>query len=50
MRDVVRCWTDDGSSCEVPASVVMAGVPAGDGRRGLRSVDVTSVQMANWSR
>jgi CBS domain-containing protein len=20
MRDVVRCWTDDGASCEVPAS------------------------------
>ncbi len=19
MRDVVRCWTDDGASCEVPA-------------------------------
>ena len=19
MRDIVRCWTDDGASCEVPA-------------------------------
>lgn len=21
MRDIVRCWTDDGASCEVPAAV-----------------------------
>lgn len=48
MRDVVRCWTDDGSSCELPASVVMTGAPAGDSRRGLRSVEVTSVQAASW--
>jgi predicted transcriptional regulator len=48
MRDVVRCWTDDGSSCELPASVVMPGAPAGDSRRGLRSVEVTSVQAASW--
>ncbi len=20
MRDIVRCWTDDGSSCELPAT------------------------------
>jgi hypothetical protein len=20
MRDIVRCWTDDGAICEVPAS------------------------------
>lgn len=48
MRDVVRCWTDDGSSCELPASVVMPSAPAGDSRRGLRSVEVTSVQEASW--
>lgn len=48
MRDVVRCWTDDGSSCELPASVVVPSAPAGDSRRGLRTVDVTSVQAASW--
>jgi hypothetical protein len=21
MRDIVRCWTDDGAICDVPASV-----------------------------
>jgi signal-transduction protein with cAMP-binding, CBS, and nucleotidyltransferase domain len=26
VRDVVRCWTDDGAICEVPAS---AGAPTG---------------------
>jgi hypothetical protein len=25
VRDVVRCWTDDGASCEVPPSAVGAG-------------------------
>jgi signal-transduction protein with cAMP-binding, CBS, and nucleotidyltransferase domain len=34
MRDVVRCWTDDGSSCELPAAV--AGPAAVESRRGLR--------------
>ncbi len=48
MRDVVRCWTDDGSSCELPASVALPSAPAGDSRRGLRSVEVTSVQVASW--
>jgi CBS domain-containing protein len=23
VRDVVRCWTDDGASCQVPASVAL---------------------------
>lgn len=50
MRDVVRCWTDDGSSCELPTSVALPSVPAGDSRRGLRSVEVTSVQVASWER
>lgn len=48
MRDVVRCWTEDGSSCELPASVALPSAPAGDSRRGLRSVEVTSVQVASW--
>jgi len=34
MRDVVRCWTDDGSSCELPAAV--AGPAHVESRRGLR--------------
>ena len=25
VRDVVRCWTDDGASCEVPQSPAVAG-------------------------
>jgi len=25
VRDIVRCWTDDGASCEVPESVAFAG-------------------------
>jgi CBS domain-containing protein len=25
MRDIVRCWTDDGAICEVPPSVAYAG-------------------------
>ena len=25
VRDVVRCWTDDGASCEVPQSTAVAG-------------------------
>jgi CBS domain-containing protein len=25
VRDVVRCWTDDGAICEVPASPAVAG-------------------------
>ena len=25
VRDVVRCWTDDGAICDVPASPVVAG-------------------------
>jgi signal-transduction protein with cAMP-binding, CBS, and nucleotidyltransferase domain len=37
MRDIVRCWTDDGSSCELPAAVTAQAVPEGDSRRGLRS-------------
>jgi len=24
VRDIVRCWTDDGASCEVPASAAFA--------------------------
>ena len=48
MRDVVRCWTEDGSSCELPASVALPSAPAVDSRRGLRSVEVTSVQVASW--
>lgn len=38
MRDIVRVWTDDGSSCELPAPVGVRPVPAGESRRGLRSV------------
>ena len=34
MRDVVRSWTDDGSSCELPAEV--AGPVRVESRRGLR--------------
>ena len=37
MRDIVRCWTDDGSSGELPAAVTAQAVPEGDSRRGLRS-------------
>jgi CBS domain-containing protein len=48
MRDVVRCWTDDGSSCDLPASVALPADPGGDSRRGLRSVAVTRVQVASW--
>jgi len=48
MRDVVRCWTDDGSSCELPASVALPAAPGADSRRGLRSVEVTSAQVAGW--
>ena len=31
MRDIVRVWTDDGASCDLPASVSPAGeaAPAG---------------------
>jgi CBS domain-containing protein len=25
MRDVVRCWTDDGAICDIPAPVTLAG-------------------------
>ena len=25
MRDIVRCWTDDGAICEVPASAALTG-------------------------
>jgi CBS domain-containing protein len=25
MRDIVRCWTDDGAICEVPASAALSG-------------------------
>ncbi len=25
VRDIVRCWTDDGASCEVPESAAFAG-------------------------
>jgi CBS domain-containing protein len=25
MRDIVRCWTEDGASCEVPASAGVSG-------------------------
>jgi CBS domain-containing protein len=25
MRDIVRCWTDDGAICEVPASAAISG-------------------------
>jgi CBS domain-containing protein len=25
MRDIVRCWTDDGAICEVPASAAVGG-------------------------
>ncbi len=39
MRDIVRVWTDDGSSCELPASVAAQAAPEGDSRRGLRSVE-----------
>jgi CBS domain-containing protein len=28
VRDVVRCWTDDGAICEVPASAGMGATPA----------------------
>ena len=24
VRDIVRCWTDDGASCDVPQSPVVA--------------------------
>jgi CBS domain-containing protein len=47
MRDIVRVWTDDGSSCELPASVAADASPEGDSRRGLRSVDGTSRQVAS---
>ena len=30
VRDIVRCWTDDGASCEVPQS------PAGGRARSVR--------------
>jgi CBS domain-containing protein len=41
MRDVVRCWTDDGSICELPSSVT--GPEPVESRRGLRSWSLTSV-------
>jgi CBS domain-containing protein len=25
MRDIVRCWTDDGASCEIPEAAARAG-------------------------
>ena len=25
VRDIVRCWTDDGASCDVPESASVAG-------------------------
>jgi CBS domain-containing protein len=25
MRDIVRCWTDDGAICEVPVSAALSG-------------------------
>jgi CBS domain-containing protein len=28
VRDIVRCWTDDGASCEIPQSPQVASVPA----------------------
>ncbi len=31
VRDVVRCWTDDGANCEVPASPSTAGSAASAG-------------------
>lgn len=38
MRDIVRVWTDDGASCDLPANVSATGnAPPGDGRRGLRA-------------
>ncbi len=38
MRDIVRVWTDDGASCELPATVSAPGAaPPGDSRRGLRA-------------
>ena len=26
VRDIVRCWTDDGASCEVPQSPAVAAL------------------------
>ncbi len=37
MRDVVRCWTEDGSICELPASVAGPGAHV-ESRRGLRAL------------
>ena len=28
VRDIVRCWTDDGASCEIPQSPQVASAPA----------------------
>jgi CBS domain-containing protein len=41
MRDVVRCWTEDGSICELPQSV--AGPAPVESRRGLRAFSLTAV-------
>ena len=32
VRDIVRCWTDDGASCEVPQSPMVARRPRGVAR------------------
>lgn len=41
MRDIVRCWTEDGSICELPASV--AGPEPVESRRGLRAFSLSAV-------
>lgn len=41
MRDIVRCWTDDGSICELPGSV--AGPEPVESRRGLRAFSLSAV-------
>ena len=53
MRDIVRCWTEDGASCEVPASRVgRAGLDAlrwrgCPGTAAARAADVARARLAS---